>query len=82
MLPSDDRAYLAQRFPAFAESSEGGMLCLVLPRLRGTERVGPRTGQASCFASRQTTRTCRPTCGGSTRPCSAWMGGRSQYRRD
>lgn len=31
MLPGDDRAYLAQRFPAFAESFEGGMLCLVLP---------------------------------------------------
>ena len=31
MLPSDDRAYLAQRFPTFAESSEGGMLCVVLP---------------------------------------------------
>lgn len=31
MLPSEDRAYLAQRFPAFAEHIEGGMLCLVLP---------------------------------------------------
>ena len=31
MLPSDDRAYLAQRFPTFAESFEGGMLCVVLP---------------------------------------------------
>ena len=31
MLPNDDQAYLAQRFPAFAESAEGGMLCVVLP---------------------------------------------------
>ena len=31
MLPSDDRTYLVQRFPTFAESSEGGMLCVVLP---------------------------------------------------
>ena len=31
MLPSDDRAYLARRFPTFAEHFESGMLCLVLP---------------------------------------------------
>ena len=31
MLPSDDRDYLAQCFPAFAERVEDGMLCLVLP---------------------------------------------------
>ena len=31
MLPSDDRAYLAERFPAFAESFVDGMLCVVLP---------------------------------------------------
>ena len=31
MLPTDDRAYLEQQYPAFAESAEGGMLCVVLP---------------------------------------------------
>ena len=31
MLPNDDHAYLAQEFPAFAEHSEGGMLCVVIP---------------------------------------------------
>lgn len=31
MLPSEDRTYLAQRFPAFAVTSEGGMVCVVLP---------------------------------------------------
>ena len=31
MLPSDDRAYLAERFPEFDESVADGMLCVVLP---------------------------------------------------
>ena len=31
MLPADDRAYLADRFPGFSETVEGGMLCVVLP---------------------------------------------------
>lgn len=31
MLPADDRAYLAERFPGFTEAVEGGMLCVVLP---------------------------------------------------
>lgn len=31
MLPADDRAYLAERFPGFTETVEGGMLCVVLP---------------------------------------------------
>ena len=31
MLPSDDHAYLAQKYPTFAQSSEAGMLCVVLP---------------------------------------------------
>ena len=41
MLPSDDRAYLAQRFPAFAESSEGGMLCVVLPDFAAPSGLAP-----------------------------------------
>ena len=31
MLPPDDHAYLAERFPRFTEAVEGGMLCVVLP---------------------------------------------------
>ena len=31
MLPADDRAYLAERFPGFTEAVEDGMLCVVLP---------------------------------------------------
>ena len=31
MLPNDDHAYLTQEFPAFAQHSEGGMLCVVIP---------------------------------------------------
>ena len=31
MLPSDDRAYLIERFPEFDERFVDGMLCVVLP---------------------------------------------------
>ena len=31
MLPSDDRAYLIERFPEFDERVVDGMLCVVLP---------------------------------------------------
>lgn len=31
MLPNEDRVFLAQRFPESVTSSEGGMLCVVLP---------------------------------------------------
>ena len=41
MLPSDDRDYLAQRFPAFAESVEDGMLCLVLPNYSPPPGLAP-----------------------------------------
>lgn len=31
MLPPDDSAYLAERFPGFSQSVESNMLCVVLP---------------------------------------------------
>ena len=30
MLPGDDRAFLAEQFPRFTETVDGGMLCVVL----------------------------------------------------
>lgn len=41
MLPVDDRAYLAEGFPRFIESVEGGMFCVVLPDFPLPERLTP-----------------------------------------
>lgn len=41
MLPPDDHAYLAERFPRFTETVESGTLCVVLPEFSLPDGLTP-----------------------------------------